>query len=91
MEITRLEDKVDKVTENLAELTTEVKVGFEKYNQLLDAHIEGVEQNRNSIKYINTHVHKVQGFLSYTKWFLGFFISIGTVVGLLFAVFKYLQ
>ena len=65
----RLEDKIDALNEKHTNLHVEVSAGFAKYNELLEKHIEGVEQNRESIRLLTDHVSRVKGIVSFLKFF----------------------
>lgn len=54
----KIEYKLDKLSDKVETLTIELKTGFERYNQLLDRHIEGVEQNRTNVVNLNKKIEQ---------------------------------
>lgn len=84
----RLENKVDKISENVSSMDKNLAI----YNEQLKIHIEGTEQNRESIKFlqtkieaefkpVNKHINMVEGALK----FIG---AVAVLVGVVVSILK---
>ena len=86
--IDKLEEKVDEVKVDVVDLKLEIIPRLDVYNEQLKEHIQASKSNSARLKHVEDHVTSVQGFFKGVKLALGLTTGLGTVIGMLWAVFK---
>lgn len=76
----KLDDKLDDLKDEVAELKTVVSTGFAVYNEQLQIHIKGTNDNRDSIKITNIKIDEIKNELEPIKDHVNFIKKLGVLV-----------
>lgn len=94
----KLEEKIDDLKSEMAELKTAVFTGFAVYNKQLEIHIKATDQNSSAIKFTNEEITKVKEELEPIKDHVKFLkklgallVGLGTGLGIILGILQYFK
>lgn len=83
--MSKIDEKIDGLTEEVAKLRNSVEVGFATYNEQLKQHIQGVKDNHVEITAIREELVPVQDHVKFIQALAKLVLGIATIAGVIFA------